>query len=393
MTKQNRFTRVNFSLFFYLVFFGFGGFFPLLSVYFKNEVGLTGGQIGTLMSLGPVVMVLTQPLWGMLCDYTRRSNEVLILTVVMTGTLGLGYLLLESYAWMLVLAALLAAFQSAIIPTSDSIAMKFVRREGGDYGNLRLWGAIGFAGATWVMGELAERLDLTVIFFGFALSLWLCALTGLKLPKEEVAFDFDLRRGLARLARLPRFGMFLAATFLVFGPVHANNVYFGLLFQDLGGTVAGVGLGFLLAAGSEAPFMRFSGPWIRKWGLLSVTLFAALVSGFRWIFYSLEPSIAWVYLTTVSQGLSVGLFIPAALQYVRDLAPSEVQTTAIALYAAVGTGLGNSFFTLLGGYILDWAGISATYLLFGLATFTGVGMLVWVKRLEERRVENAESVV
>lgn len=36
--------RISFSLFYYLFFFGFGGFFPLLSVYFKNEVGLSGGN-------------------------------------------------------------------------------------------------------------------------------------------------------------------------------------------------------------------------------------------------------------------------------------------------------------------------------------------------------------
>lgn len=391
MMKANQWARIQFSFFFYLVFFGIGGLFPLLSVYFKNEVGLTGGQIGTLLSIGPIVMVFTQPVWGMVCDYTGKPNRMLILAVMMTGMLGLGYLVLDTYAGMLVLAACLAAFQSAIIPTSDSIAMNFVHRAGGHYGNLRLWGAIGFASATWIMGELAENLGMHVIFFGFAASLWACAIIGLKLPKEEVSFELDLRSGLSRLIKMPRFSLFLLATFLIFGPVQANNTYFGLLFQHLGGTVAGVGLGFLFAAGSEAPFMRFAGPWIRKWGMLTVTLFATLVSGIRWLFYALEPSLFWVYVTTVSQGFSVGLFIPAALQYVRDLAPKEVRTTAISLYAAVGTGLGNSFFTLVGGYMLDWIGISATYLMYGLSTLAGATILMWVKKLEKFKTEPVRS--
>ncbi|EGK12825.1 MFS family maltose permease [Desmospora sp. 8437] len=384
--------RISFSLFYYLFFFGFGGFFPLLSVYFKNEVGLSGGEIGIILAIGPIVMMLVQPFWGMICDYTRRPNQVLVFTLLMTGTLGLVYLGLDSYVWMVVLAGVLAAFQSAIVPISDSIALSAVQRTGGDYGTLRLWGAIGFASATWVMGEAAERLGLTVIFFGFAVALWLAAGTGLRLPREEAFLAVDLRAGLSRLIRLRRFNLFLLATFLIYGPVHANNVYFGLLVQDLGGTVAGVGLGFLLAAGSEAPFMRMAGHWIRRRGALALALFAALVSGARWLFYTMEPSITWVYLTTVSQGLSVGLFIPASLQYVRDLAPREVRTTAISLYAAAGTGLGNSVFTLFGGMISDWTGISGTYLLFGFSSLMGAVILFWVKRLEARSVSRGLAV-
>ncbi|MFC4076657.1 MFS transporter [Salinithrix halophila] len=388
--SSNR-TRITFSAFYFLNFFGFGGFFPLLGLYFR-DVGLTGTQTGMILSLGPVVMVLAQPVWGVICDYTQRSNQVLILTVTMTGMTGLGYLVMDDYGWMLVVAALLAVFQAAIVPIADSITMNYVYRVGGDYGSLRLWGAIGFASAAFVMGKWTETAGLPMIFIGFAAAMGLCALTGLRLPKEKVSFDLDLRTGLTRLMKVRQFPLFLLATFLIFGPVQANNVYFGLLFQDLGGTLAGVGLGFLLAAGSEAPVMRFAGAWIRRQGLLTVALFAALVSAARWMFYSLEPSVFWVYLTTVSQGLSVGLFIPAALQYIRDLAPKEVKTTAISLYSAVGTGLGNWFFTLIGGMILDGFDIFTTYLLYGAFTLCGAGILLWVKRLDTsqgRRVEGS----
>lgn len=377
-TKQ----RWIFSSFFFLVFFGYGGFFPLLSLYFRDEMGLTGTQIGTILSIGPIVMVFAQPIWGIICDYTQRSNEVLILAVAVTGTVCLGYLLLEQYVWLLLLAAALAAFQAAIVPISDSIAMNYVHRVGGDYGNIRLWGAVGFAVAAFIMGELSDRWGLIVIFFGFAGSLWLCALTGLALPKERVAFDLNLRAGLNQLLKLPRFGLFLLATFLVFGPVHANNVYFGLLVQDLGGTLAGVGLGFLLAAGSEAPFMKFAGKWIRQRGLLTVTIFAATVSGGRWLLYAIEPSLPVVYVSTVTQGLSVGLFIPAALEYIRSIVPKEVRATAISLYAASGVGLGNWFFALVGGVILDHYPIFALYMLFGIMTLVGVGILSGIKWLE-----------
>ncbi|SFS80939.1 MFS transporter [Marininema halotolerans] len=375
--------QITFRMLYFFIFFGLGGFFPLLSVYFREE-GLTGTQIGMILSVGPIVMVLAQPIWGLICDYTQRSKQVLTLATLLTGICGLGYLVHNAYSWMLVTAILLAIFQASIIPISDSLTMSYVHRIKGDYGQIRLWGAVGFASAAYLIGEWAEMSGLTVIFIGFAGAMTLSALIATKLPQERVSFETDLRTGLTQLMKLPQFPLFLMGTFFVFGPIQANNVYFGLFIQDLGGTVAGVGLGFLLAAGSEAPVMRFAGKWIKRRGLLSVAMFASLVSALRWFFYGYEPSVEWVYITTISQGLSIGLFIPSAIQYVRNIAPKEVQTTAIALYSAVGTGLGNWFFTLLGGIIMDHFHIFATYLFFGGSTLCGVGMIFIVKRLDKK---------
>lgn len=392
MNQNGLAPRIYFSLVFYLTFFGFGGFFSLLTVYFREEAELSGAQIGTIMSIGPVVMVLAQPVWGMICDVTRRSRAVLVLTVFATGTWGLGYLFATDYVWMLVIAVALAAFQAGIVPISDSLAMGYVHRRGGDYGNLRLWGAIGFASAAYLMGEASESVGLWVIFYVFALVMWLCAIISLKLPQEKVSFEVDFRSSLYRLIKIPQFPLFLIVTFLVYGPVQANNFYFGLLIKDLGGSLAGVGLGFLFAAGSEAPFMKIAGAWIRRQGLLSVIMMATVVGGLRWIFYFFEPSVFWVYVTTFTQGLSVGLFIPAALQYVQKIAPREVATTAIALYSAVGTGLGSWFFTLLGGLLLDWFDVFATYLFYGMMTLAGGLIVLWIMRMETRgRITSAIS--
>jgi MFS transporter, PPP family, 3-phenylpropionic acid transporter len=393
MNEHGRRPTLTYGWLFYLIFFGFGGFFPLLSVYFREELHLTGTQIGTILSIGPIVMVLAQPVWGIICDATQRSAQVLMLTLTMTGAVGLLFLGVQSYIGLLLLAVLLAIFQSAIVPLSDSMAVSYVQRAGRDYGNLRLWGAIGFASAAYIMGEISEVWGLTVIFVGFAAAMGLSALTAWKLPRERITLRMELRSGLKELWRLPQFRWFLLATFLVFGPVQANNIYFGLLIQDVGGSIAGVGLGFLLAAGSEAPCMKLAGGWIRKKGLLFVTLVAAFISGFRWLFYATEPSVEWVFVSTLLQGLSVGLFIPAGLQYISRIAPEEVKTTAISLYTAVGTGLGNWFFTFVAGMVLDGFRIFGVYLFFGVLTWIGASVILWVMRLDERKKRAVERVV
>lgn len=382
MTKTFDQTSISLKGFYLLSFFGLGSLFPLLGVYFKEEVGLGGTEIGTLMSIGPVVMIFAQPLWGIVTDYIRRPRSVLVLSLVLTAVFGYSIYLLESYIWLIALLIVFSFMQSALVPVSDSILLNYVQKENKQYGNYRLFGAIGFAIAVYMAGRLAEAFGTRVIFYMFTAVLILCVLFVLKMPKENQSLKTDLKKGIDQLIKMPSFLVFLSATFLVFGPIFANNFYFGFYIQETGGTLAGVGLAFLLAAGSEAPFMKFAGFTIKKWGMMHIMIFAAAISAVRWTFYFFEPSFPVVLMTTVVQGFSVGLFIPAAMDYVRTYTPIEVRVTAVSLYTAVGNGLGSWFCTFVGGVIFDKFNIFYTYLFFGALSFIGLFMVFILSRME-----------
>ncbi|MCP8967500.1 MFS transporter [Ectobacillus ponti] len=371
-TKEIKRARSLFQAFNFAVFFGFGALYPLLGVYLQQYAGLNGGQIGNIMSAGPIVMLLAQPLWGMLCDYTQRPRHVLLLTLVMTVIAGYLYASVEHYAVFLIIAIGLALGQSALIPISDSMALSFVQKHGGSYGGIRLYGAIGFALAGVISGKATDLFGMHTIFYMYMGAMLTAASITMLLPKEGGAMRVDIRAGAAHLLRQRDFVLFLLCTFLIFGPVNANNTYFGLLIMQLGGTLTGVGFAFLLAAGSEAPFMRFASGFIGKMGLQRVLILAAAVASARWLLYTVEPPLSVVYATTVVQGVTVGLFIPAALQHVRSMAPAAMQVTAVSLYAAAGGGLGAWFCTFVGGILMERFGVASVYVFFALLTFSGV---------------------
>ncbi len=361
--------NVNMSSYYFLVFFSFGSLFPLLSVYLRDSVGLSGGEVGTIMSVGPVVMIFAQPFWGMVSDYTRKPREILSVAIIFTGLMGLLYTMFATYYIFIVIAGLVALFQAAIVPISDSLTLNYVHKTGGDYGKIRLWGAAGFALAVLTMGSLSDILGLKIIFFSFALTLWICAFFSRKMPKESNMMKVSLRSGMRTMFKDKKFVIFLFAAFFLFGPISANNVYFGILLQDVGGSLTGVGIAFLFAAGSEVPFMRWAGSWIKKLGLLKIIFLAAVVSIFRWLFYSFEPTPFLIYITTVAHGFSVGLIIPAALQYVRSIAPEDTKITALSLFASFGQGFGAWFCTFVSGFLLEYYTVFSVYLFFaGLST-------------------------
>jgi len=383
-------TKFIFQTFYFLVFFGFGSLFPLLTVYLQETVGLSGTEIGAIMSISPIVMIFVQPFWGVISDYTQKPVIILTATLLGTAIVGIAYSWVEQYIWFLIVATLLAFSQSAIVPLSDSITLNFVQKTNGNYGSIRLWGAVGFALSVLIGGQLSEAFSISIIFYLFALILFLSAIFAWKLPREGQSMKVPLLDGMSSLLRIRRFLLFLFVTFLVFGPIYANNFYFGVFIKDIGGTLTGVGIAFLLAAGSEAPFMKMADLVIRRYGIMAIMLFAACISACRWLFYFFEPSLLLVYATTIAQGISVGLFIPAALQYVRDVSPESVQATAISLYSAVGNGLGAWFCTLVGGYILERFHIENVYLFFSILTFLGLISLLAIMVLERQKTASLQ---
>ncbi|TCS82490.1 MFS transporter [Tepidibacillus fermentans] len=376
--RRNIYARL--SGFYYIYFFGMGALYPLLSVYFKDK-GLTGSQLGLIMSVGPIVSIITQPIWGMLCDRYRIEKKVLFITLISAGVISLFFPISQSFLIFLMLIGLMNVFQSAVVPITDNISMNFVQRYGGQYGDIRLWGSIGFAVAVWVAGLLSDHFHSDIIFYLYTVSLFIAATLTKRMSEDENSqFSVNVFKEMKKLLTVPSFSLFLLGTFLLFGTMNANNTYFGIFYQSIGGTKTGIGLAFLLAAGSEVPFMRWSGKLITKFGLLPVMIFSAVVTVIRWFFYSLGPSVFWVIVTTFVQGLSIGLFLATAVQFVKTKAEADVQVTAMSLYGSFGLGLGSFVSSMIGGWIYEHFGILNTYLYMAIASFLAIliFLVIWV---------------
>ncbi|PLS17159.1 MFS transporter [Bacillus sp. M6-12] len=380
--KQQVYILQGFYLF---VFFAMGSLYPLLSLYLSEVEGLNGYQIGTVLSIGPVIMIFFQPLWGMICDSTQKPRLILTLTTALAGLLGLTYLLADDYYVFIIAAIFVAVFQSAVIPVSDSISLQFSTREKLNYGNIRLFGSFGFGLAVFSIGRASETsIGLSVIFYVFFAAFIIASVLSLKMPNENPKSKGNILAGVKEIFGLKKFVVFLAITFLIFGPNLANNVYFGLFIEDRGGTYAGIGLAFLIAVLSEIPFMQVAGRLINKVGLMHVIALASAVSLVRWIFYFTQPGLEIIYLSAVIQGFSIGLFIPAGLRYVREIMPEHIMVTAVTMYSAIGNGLGNWFSTLVSGIIYDSFNIYAVYLFFAMLSAAGFLLAIWMLAAEKQ---------
>nr|WP_232426214.1 MFS transporter [Cytobacillus praedii] len=384
MTKEIKRNIWTMQSFYLLTFFGTGSLYPLLSVYLSDVEHLNGYQIGIIMSISPIVMIFFQPIWGMVSDKLNAPIKILTIATLVAGILGLGYITFNGYYWVFMTATFVAIFQSAIIPVSDSLSLKYTSKVKVNYGNIRLFGSLGFGIAVFIMGRLSE-LDPEIIFYSFFISLFLASFLASRMPFEKSSKNQNLLGGVKEILFHKKFLVFLGITFLVFGPNLANNTYFGLFIDGSGGTYTGIGIAFLLAVLSEVPFMKVAASWINRIGLLQVATIAGIVSLARWLLYFTEPDLWIIYVTSILQGFSIGLFIPAGLQYIRDITPVHITATAITLYSAIGNGLGNWFCTFVGGIIFEESSIFTVYLFFAILAFIGICLSLWLIKEEKGR--------
>jgi MFS transporter, PPP family, 3-phenylpropionic acid transporter len=385
--KMNPLERTQLKIlkgFYLLTFFGIGSMYPLLSLYLSDVEKMNGYEIGLILSISPIIMIFFQPIWGMLSDHVKSPTKLLMITTILAGIFALGYTVFHDFYSLILVAILIAIFQSSIIPISDSISLKFSSRTKENYGNIRLYGSLGFGLAVFVMGKLSEQYA-SIIFISFCLSLLLASILTYRIPNEKIESKVKVKiiTGIKELFLIKKFTIFLVVTFMIFGPNLANNFYFSLFIQDRGGTYTGIGIAFLIAVLSEIPFMKVAGNWIHKIGILHVATLAGVVSCLRWLLYFTEPNLTLVYMTTVVQGFSIGLFIPAALQYIREITPVQITATAVTIYSAIGNGLGNWFSTFVSGILLEEFSIYFVYLFFFIMSLFGVLLCLWLVQKEK----------
>ncbi|SMP38066.1 MFS transporter [Anoxynatronum buryatiense] len=360
------------------IYFAIGALYSLLALYLER-IGFSGTQIGLIMSSGSLMLIFSQPFWGIVCDKTRKTVLVLKVSLIAAGVLALSLPFVRGYLLFLILYAAVHFFQGANAPISDTLGITAANRLGLTFGDFRQYGAIGFAIAVFTVSNISEVVGLWIIFPFYFLAYLVAAILFRQEEPEITDMHVPLIPGLKQLIILPRYRLILAATFFIFGPVVANNNYYGLLFEFTGGTIAGIGLAFLLFSGSEAPFMKLSGKMIARLGLINTMMMATSISAVRWFWYSTGPEPKWMLIFFVIQGLSVGLYIVSGAQFVSENALPHLKTTAMTLYASAGIGMGGIFCQFTGGILLDLYNILAVYFFFGVSTIIGFLILCYLR--------------
>lgn len=358
-------------LFLYIFSFGgLGAFLPLLGQYLKLN-GFTGTQIGTITSAGTAAAIFATTFWGRLYNSSANKKRFILKLIIAAALFCASLYFVHSYILFLVLFCGLYSFQAPAMALVDAMTIE----DGQVFGAARKWGAVGFALGVFFAGKVSEITGLHVIFFIYTgcfiiFAGIVCVMSAGNRGKIPTYSEKPDSLAKTDIYKNKRYIKLVICAFFINGTVVAHNTYFGFLFVHGGGSIAGIGLAFLLMAGSEAPFMAFAGKLSGAF-TLEKTLFAAIcLSAIRFAWYSTYPSAHLLLFMFFLQGMSTGIALVEFVRYVAKIVDGTDLGIAISAYYAFGSSLSTIFCQLAGGIILDRFNAGGVY-----GFFSGMNLL------------------
>jgi PPP family 3-phenylpropionic acid transporter len=350
-----------------------GAFLPFIALYYER-MGLTGVQIGTLSALPMVVTSITSLLWGTVVDALHLHRRILSVALFLAPIAVFMLSQTAHYTILIPIVLTYAFFSAPIIPLLDSAALEVVEARQRTYGELRVWGAIGWTVSTWLVGTLIQKFNTRWLFYSYVAFMGLTFIVSLSQPARRHVLRSTLHYGLRRLLVHRALLFFLLSIFFLATAMGAVNYFFSLYLDGIGASEGTIGLAWALAALSEVPVMIYSGSIMDHIGAKGLLRVAFITFAVRWLLYSFITTPAWVLLVQLLHGLSFAAFLVGGVTYINDRTPEGLSTTGQAIFNTVSFAMGPIAGALVGGYFYDTVGMMALFRILSLLTVTGLGV-------------------
>ena len=356
-------------------FFGYaamGVMNPLISQYLSS-IGFNGTQIGTVTSVATAIAVFASAFWGDRYTNSRDGRKIIAMICLAAAVMGIVNTFVTVFFLFVLSYGLQYFFQGPVMGVSDALVLE---NDHDNFSSIRLCGAVGYAAAVFAGGKIGDEFGLTNIFYIYMGLYVLAAVTVMMTSNREKRSDGEHRKservGYGQLLKDKKALQLIICGIFVMGTNVANNTYFGFLFKDGGGTVAGIGTAFLFMVGSEAPFMALAPKLCRRFTQEKVIVAAMILSALRFGFYALGPSDEILLMTFFLQGMVNGILLTEYVKYLSNAVSPHHIGIAIAAFYAVSSNGGTIICNFFGGVAMDMFGSIGVYALFSILNLIGV---------------------
>lgn len=346
-----------------------------VSLYYTS-LGFHGGQLGFISAATAISALAFQPLWGRLADRAKSQKRMLGLMCAAAAILLPAAALGGGFAWQLACAMGFYAFFCALLPLGDTILLG-----GGDgFGAYRLAGGLSYAAAGALFGLVRGRLAAGGVLWAAASLLLLAGLSALSLPETAGQASRGGVLGLLRDRQLLGMLLFvlpLQMSMACFHTFHAPH------FKTLGGADWALGLGYLVAAVSEAPYLIFSKRIYRRFGAARPMCISALVLVLRWCILGGTDSAWAVLLTQLLHGSGFIVITVSMAYWIYDHVPPQQQAGGQALLNMFTFGLARVLGNLMAGLLSRRMGYGAAF--FASAGLCALALICFAPRAFAKR--------
>ena len=146
------------------------------SVFLFMKNGLSPSQVGTLKTLGFILKIFAQPVWGIIADSTSLQSALILSLVLCSLSLEIVRLAL-AYHWpfiLFVITRCLRAAVNGISPIADAILVKSAKKHHEGYGKQKLFASLGWGIGAFMYGWIVDIFGLNSIYYSTYFFSFLC---------------------------------------------------------------------------------------------------------------------------------------------------------------------------------------------------------------------------
>jgi MFS transporter, PPP family, 3-phenylpropionic acid transporter len=347
-------------------------FFPL---YFDYK-GYTKIQIGLLYSIGPLIGIATNLLWGFLSDRFQTVKKIMIILIL--GQLITAILVFTSgwFSLLYICLAMFFFFQQPVNSLNDSQLMLSVSASGKSYASFRIWGSIGFAFSAGGFGMLLRHYGsgLTPILCLMTISCSLVIAILLKdTRKSGKKMEFG---GMLNIIRSKKFIWFLVLIIIMAVSHRFNDGFLALYMRQLGASDSLIGYAWMTSALSEIPMFFFLSKYGHRFKELPLLAFAGIAYAVRFVIMGFVQDPSWVILVQILHSVTFGIFLFTAIRYIGQIIPDEYRSSGQAIFAVAWSSIAGLISGMFGGWMFDlWGGSTVYFIAAGLSLLAAVGFL------------------
>ena len=160
------------------------------------------------------------------------------------------------------------------------------------YGNIRVWGAVGFAINVYICGKMIDKFSTTNVLFPFLFAMGCLAAfacTRIKIDRPAAAENAG-RLNLKKLFNNRQYIYFLIFAIILTIPHRSAFTFLPNLMKSVGGTDGDLGLIYTIMAISEIPTFLYSRVLIKKYKPVNMILFSSIFYILRQVLYLIASS-------------------------------------------------------------------------------------------------------
>ncbi|MFD0682806.1 MULTISPECIES: MFS transporter [unclassified Paenibacillus] len=357
--KSAKATYVYVSFYYALMFMALGAFSSYISLYY-NKINLDLFTIGLLTSVGSIIALFIQPLWGLAADRAKSKNGILLLSLLLTAATIWLVPLSGNHLWLLLLSTtLFSVVQCVVNPLSDTIALELANKSRFNFSRVRTAGSVGYAAMSAVAGWILDK-NIDYMFPVFSIMMFIAFLFACGIPKVE-GHQRKAKVKLKELFKNKPLLFIYIYTFTIESTMGFFFTFHAVYSQEQGITTSLIGIGIMIGSISQFPFMIFFDRLYRRFGIYKILMFSGLIHILRWLLYAVAVTKFTVILSWVLHGGTFILFYLCLAEYVNRYVQKELKASGQMMNSIMLLGGSRIFGGLAGGAYASWFGMGSGF--------------------------------